>query len=428
MIKKILFLHVIFSTLIANEVYTVDELIVKALKNSPDIDISKLDLEASKKRYTQAFGTYLPKVDLQANTTYIDAKETTFLNDAQDTLLSGSLNLYQLLYDFGKTSGYVNASKEITHSYDANLKEQIILKKRDVKIAYYDILKYLALIDVDQENIKLNQAQLKRAKRYFEAGIRTKIDISDAKVRLVKAEIALLNTRYDLQSAYAVLDRVVGFATTQKNYTVSKYDVDFSKDLFALLPTYDLDLAGAIDYAYKNRPELQRLYFLTQAQKEQQKSSYATYYPTLYLQANYLKTDAQDHPNLLNNEQLQAGVYLNWNLFNGGSDRAKRAEAAILTQKSITQEQKIKLAIKEEVTKAYIALNKSKEQVRLSENLLRLSKEKFDQVSKQYEYGLSDYIELQEARQGYIDAKTNLAINYYDYFSAFAVLDATLGR
>ncbi len=427
MIKPLLLIFITISTLFAQKQYTIDELILEALAHSPDINISKLDLEASKRRYDQAFGSYLPKIDLSADATYIQAQDTPFVNDASDTLLTGKLSINQFIYDFGRTSGNVGSNKEYVKSFDATLKEQIIRKKRDVKIAYYDVLKNYALIEVNKESIKLNRAQLERSKRYYEAGIRTKIDISDAEVRVVKAEIALKNSEFDLENSYAFLDRIVGFTAPLTEYRLKEQEVDLSKKLYSSLPRYDLSLAEAITYAYENRPELAKYRYITRADKELEKTARSTYYPTVIANGTYINTQA-DKYQILNNEQFSAGIYLTWNIFKGGSDKAKQEEQRIQTQKSISSYEQAKLLIKENVTKAYIALNKTKEQVRLSENLLRLSKEKFDQISKQYEHGLSDYIELQEARQGYIDAKSNLVISYYSYFTALAILDATLGR
>ena len=69
-----------------------------------------------------------------------------------------------------------------------------------------------------------------------------------------------------------------------------------------------------------------------------------------------------------------------------------------------------------------------KDSVELSQSLLTASEEKFDQAQKRYEHGLSDYIELQQARQGYIDAKSSLVVDYYNYYNAIAVLDNAIGK
>jgi len=429
MIKKLLVLHILLLSLYAQKIYTVDELIIEALKNSPDINISKLDLKGSKKRYDQQFGSYLPRVDLYADANYVHSNDMPLIDpDFSDTVISGSLNVDQLLYDFGKTTGNIANAKQNIKSFDALLKESIIKKKRDVKLAYYNILKNKALIRVNQESIKLNKAQLQRSKRYFEAGIRTKVDISDAEVRLIKARIELQNSKFDLQNAYALLDRTVGFEQIGYTYRVYEGKIDLDQPLYDKLPVYDLSMEEAIRYGYKNRAELQSSLYQIAAQKELEKVTRSSYFPSLHVNGNYLKSSASDYPSFLDKDQYYAGVYLNWNLFSGGSDKARIEEQKIRTQKTSSEFRRKKLLVKEDITKAYITLNKSKAQVKLSQNLLKLSKEKFEQVSKQYEHGLSDYIELQEARQGYIDAKASLVINYYDYFRAMAILDATIGR
>jgi len=80
------------------------------------------------------------------------------------------------------------------------------------------------------------------------------------------------------------------------------------------------------------------------------------------------------------------------------------------------------------VTQAYINLQRVQDSFELSQSLLKVSKEKFHQASQRYEHGLSDYIELQQARQGYIDAKALLVADYYNYYIAKAYMDNAIGR
>ena len=58
---KILLYIALFSSANATEIYTVDDLILKALENSPDLKISKANYKASTSRYKQATAAYLPK-------------------------------------------------------------------------------------------------------------------------------------------------------------------------------------------------------------------------------------------------------------------------------------------------------------------------------------------------------------------------------
>lgn len=205
---KFLGLILLVLNLHAQKIYTVDDLIMKSLENSPNLQISKANYEASKSRYDIAFSSYLPSIDLHASAGKIGQNNISSPNQEMidDTLLLGKLSAKQIIYDFGKTGGNVKSSKFEANALNFQNIQEISNKKRDVKEAYYNVLQSLALINVQKENVKLNDAQLYRSKKYFKAGIRTKIDVSDAKVNLIQAKLDLKRAEYNLELAYANLD------------------------------------------------------------------------------------------------------------------------------------------------------------------------------------------------------------------------------
>jgi len=425
--KKLSMWGLILSSVVyAQNIYTVDELILKALKSSPDIEMSSSEFEASKKRKDISFSGYLPKLDLEVSGGEVGI--SNLQNKMKDTsLLLGKLSIKQIVYDFGKIAGNYDLNRYQSQAYKHSFEQKISDKKLEVKSAYYKVLQAIALIKVNEESVELNKAQLHRAKMYFKAGIRTKIDVSDAKVRLIKANIELKNSQYNLKLAYATLDRVIGFQNLEKDYTVYSQELILN-NLYNKLQDYQLTLKEAILFAYEHRQNLKQ-------QQAKIKSSQANidfvnskYYPSIYLSGDYTKQDSKELQSSFPKDQYKALVNLNWNLYEGGSTKLAKEEKQL--KKSINSSQLIhyKLLIKEQTTRAYINLNKMKDSVKLSQNLVKVSKEKFNQAGKRYEYGLSDYIELQEARQGYINSMIELIVNYYNYYDAIAILDNAIGK
>ena len=427
MIKKIgIYLLVLSTMLSAKDIYTVDELIIQALKKSPDIEISSSEAEASKKRKDLAFSNYLPKVDLQLSGGEVGV--SNLKDNLEDTsLIMGKLTARQIIYDFGKTSGNYDFSKYGSEAYMHSLKQKISDKKREVKSAYYKVLQSIALIKVNEESEELNKAQLYRVKRYYGAGIRTKIDVSDAKVRLIKARLELKKSQYNLKLAYATLDKVIGFEDMQKGYEVYSQPLDL-KDLYSKLKNYDLKLQEAITFAYEHRENLKKEQANIKSTQANIDVASSRYYPSIYLSGDYTKQDAKKLKLMFPSDQYQALINLNWNLYEGGSTSASKEEKQIQTMIASSKLKYSKLLIKERITQAYINVNKMKDSVKLSQSLLEISKEKFNQAQKRYNYGLSDYIELQEARQGYIDAMAGLVVDYYSYYNAISILDNAIGR
>ncbi len=426
---KILTTFLLVLGLNAQETYTVDELILEAINNSPDLKISSSEYEASKSLYDEAFAGYLPKIDLQlgAGKMGISDIATNPNKMIDDTLVLGQLSLKQIIYDFGKTGGNVDSVKYSSDSYLSSNEQQISDKKRDVKTAYYFVLQSMALIDVNRENVKLNEAQLYRSQKYFEAGIRTKIDVSDAKVELIKSKIDLKKSLYNLKLSYASLDAVVGFTQLNKKYEVYSQELVL-QDLYSSLSEYSLDLESSINFAYENRYELKKQLANIKSAEAKNISALADYYPELYFNANYMRQEADKLAYSTPEKQWQAAVYLDWNIYQGGATSASTRQKEIQLNIANSRLKSSRLAIKKETTQAYINIYKMKDSVELSQSLLEVSEEKFEQAQKRYEHGLSDYIELQQARQGYIDAKSSLVVDYYSYYDAIAILDNAIGK
>ncbi len=427
-LKKYLLPLIASVQIISAQTYTLDELIIESLQNSPDVAISEMQYNASEKRYNAAFANYLPSIDMLGSAGLIHQDETlTTPKSIDDTLLLGKLSLKQLVYDFGKTGGSVDSNKYQVQAAQMQNLQKISDKKRDVKQAYYNVLKAKALIDVQKESVKLNAAQLYRARKYFDAGIRTKIDVSDAKVRLIQAKLKLKKAQYDLKLAYTELDKVVGFEDLEKQYDVLTQALDLAH-LYGSLSLYPLGLKDAILYAYEHRPEVQSTLAQLQARRSEIHTASAEYFPALYLNASYTYQHLDEYTEYLPQKQWDATLNLNWNFYKGGATQANKEEKKIQASISESELLNTKLQIKKNTTDAYLTLNRSRDTVELDQSLLEVSMEKFTQASKRYEHGLSDYIELQEARQGYIDSKAILIIDYYNYYIAFANLDNAIGK
>ena len=423
-------LATLFMSLNAQERYKLDELIMFSLENAPDLNIAKSQYDASRSRSKVADANYLPQIDLHASAGKIGMSDLSNPNSNRlidDNLILGKLSLKQIIYDFGKTAGNSEYFEYQSQAYKMDKVQKVSDKIEAVKSAYYAVLKSIALIDVHKENVKLSEVQLYRSKKYFQAGIRTIIDISDAEVSLIKASLELKKAEYNLKSAYAKLDKSVGFTAITQEYSVYSKELELSSLYNSLVP-YALNLEESILFAYANRAELKKQQADIQAAQAEVRLASSEYYPALYVVADYTKQKLDKLAATTPQDQWQATLNLDWNLYGGGKSDAKSQEKKIQTDISNSQYAYTKLSIKEEITDAYINVNRSKDSVALAQSLVAVSSQKFDQASKRYKHGLSDYIELQQSRQDYIDSKATLVDDYYAYYIAIAVLDNRVGR
>ena len=410
-----------------SQILTVDKAIELALEHSPDIDISRFDFEGAKERTKFQEGYYLPRLDLSATAGRegVDYKDQDSLDG---TALLGTLSASQLIYDFGKTSGRISAADEEAKAFEAWMNQFISAKILDIKTRYYAVLKVRSIIEVDKKNIKLQKGQLRRAQRYYDNGIRTIIDVSDAKVRLTQAKLELNNSEYELKLSRALLEQTMGYVPYSGKYKLNHKKLDLP-NISQYLPRVSTSVTQLEGFAYDHRYELQSSKYLAQSEQFIVESEKGGYLPTLSLRGDYQTQDVDDDfVGLTPEKQWQAGVDLTWNLFAGNQTDASVQEAKISALKASSFVEDVRLTIKRQVVESSLAVLRTKDSVTLSESIAKASEKKFLQVQKRYENDLADYIELQEAQQGYIRSLGDLVVSYYDYYIALAQLDYAVGR
>ena len=187
---------------------TLDDLIEIALKNNTNIKINQYKEISQKSKIDSSKAAYLPQVSMIGESALYDIEKLQ--SKTNDTVNSVTVNASQTLYDFGKTKSAVSASKQ---SYTASTKEtqstinSILLS---VEKAYYNILNQYQLIKVAQESVQIDTLQYEQAQAYLKAGVRTKIDVTNAKLQLSSSKLELIKANYKLKSAKTQLTTILG--------------------------------------------------------------------------------------------------------------------------------------------------------------------------------------------------------------------------
>ena len=344
------------------------------------------------------------------------------------TTLLGNISASQLIYDFGKTSGRIDASHSEANALQANMNQVISTKILNVKARYYDALKMKSIIRVNEKNIKLQKGQLRRAKRYYETGIKTIIDVSDAQVRLIEAQLDLSNSKYELKLRKALLEEAMGYTPYNGNYGLYHKKLNLP-NVSRELPHISTPLSALEKFAYAHRYELKSSKHYVKSSRSIVESEKGGYLPALSLRGDYTAQNVDDaFMATTPQQQWQGGVDLKWNLYAGNQTDASVQEAKIAVLRAASHVDEIQLLIKRQVIESRLGILRSKDAVKLSQSIAKASEQKYMQAKKRYENDLSDYIELQEAQQSYIDSLGKLVGSYYDYYIAIAQLDFAVGR
>lgn len=411
----------LFTNLYANPI-ALEELIEIAVLNNSNIKISEFAQEKEKASYNLSKTDYLPKVSLQGELARYDVE--TSGTKANDNVKGYSLSASQLLYDFGKTSNQIDTAKKNLEASNFQTVKNIADTVLNTKHAYYNILNNYQQINLAEESIKIDELHLEQADNYFNAGVRTLIDVTDAKLQLSNSKLKLLQSKYSLENSKTKLISIIGKDNSdelniKRDAEIKTSIKDFKKE--------NLVLDDLVKTGLENRAELKVFEKQIEAQQLQLENSNKEYYPTLNLEASYSDKDA-DKIASLDTKQAVAGVYLKWDLYTGNSTseniKISLANLSSLKQQLVQQ----KLHIKEDITSTYLKVKENQESINLSLLNLDLSADKLNLANQRYKAGLNDLVEVNDSKLAYTQSKSQLINTYYDYLNSKASLDYAIGR
>lgn len=400
---------------------SLDEIVSLAQKNNPQIDVARQQCLQNQGVLTQAKSGYLPHLSVggSAARQNIDNLEP----DDEDSVYNASVRASQLIYDFGNTGGAIESSRlslQASDDFFYQTRQDVVFTSKQ---AFYDVLAKKRLVEVDKEAVSNFEQQLYRAKKYFDAGVRTKIDVTNAGVELSNSKLSLLRSKSDVQTARVKFEQVLGIRPNNGNYRLTHIDVSLDK-LAGNKPDMPGPLDGQLDTAFVHRSDVMAVKSLVQASKAEIRKARSGYFPSVSANAGYDEYDT-DLESI--SDQWRFGVDLTWELFSGF-----QTEGEIVSAKGKFQELKaalrdLELAVRQEVTDSYLRANENREGVDIAHETLILAKENFYMASERYKAGLNDMIEYNDAQLLLSRAQSNLIVTYYDYLTALARLERAVG-
>jgi len=403
----------------AAEVITLEQALEIAIKHNPTLAASHSEVNAARARLTQTKATYYPQLNASAG---VNRTWTELGNDSSSTNSDGRVDNYstglsitQYLFDFGKTPAQVKESSQSLSSIEKNVESVERTLARNVKQAYFEVLKQQQLVIVGKENLEVRRQQLEQARALYRQGLRPKIDVTRGKVEVSQAQLSLVIVEYGLQEAIIAFEKLLGGQPVSGSYSLAE-EISSS--------TATPALEDLIQIALDKRPELAGLEAQTKAAESGLLSAQKTAYPSLSASGTYTY-DGESLP--MEDQQWKAGIYLNWPLFTGFRQTGQVNEAKSDVNRLNAQLDSLKLSVRQEVTQAYFQLRTAQETIRNAEIALNQAKDNLAIAQGRYEAGVSDSIELSDAQVLYTESRSTLVQAVYERHKALAELEFAAG-
>lgn len=396
----------------------------QAINNNPDVTARLNALHAAANEVDVARGQYLPSVDLSASVGR-DSDRITSRSPASQSLSRNGLALSasQILWDGMATSKEVSrlGHARLTRYFEfLGATEETAL---EATRAYLDVERYRKLVSLAEDNYVQHKYAFDQLQTKFKAGVGRGVDAEQANARLALAESNLTTEQANLHDVSARYLRIVGDLPTASSAAV---DNQLSK---GILPA-NID---TINQALAQHPSISAAIENLRAAQAQAQGAESRYQPTVEAR---VRTGVGKNFDGVQDQKRDssAEILLNWNLFNGGSDKARVRQYADLINQAADQRDRACRDVRQTVAIAHNDIRKLQDQlVALDRNVLAIEKAR-DAYRQQFDIGqrsLLDLLnaenELYTAKRSYANAETDLQLAYARTQAAKYSLTSTLG-
>ena len=124
-----------------------------------------------------------------------------------------------------------------------------------------------------------------------------------------------------------------------------------------------------------------------------------------------------------NHDYAVASVVVSWNLFDGGSDLARRQSAQADADRLSLRRSELEDLIRLEVRQTYGAAVVAREAIATAESRLAAAQRSFELVRRRYEEGLATQVEFLDARTAFTNADLNRIQTIYRYATCYVDLE-----
>ncbi len=327
---------------------------------------------------------------------------------------STGFGLSQLIYDFGKTPSQVkiqNLNLDSSRSDLQNTTDQIILT---VKQAYYGVVQAKYNVLVAEDTVKQTGQHLDQAKGFYEVGTHPKFDVIKAEVDLSNAKLNLIRSENALKISIVNLNNAMGIPDAPE-YTIDE-NMPFAR--------YEITLEDALTKAYQNRPDLKSIVSKRQAAERSIELARTGYYPVLTGSASYSwsgeKLSSLDHG-------WDVGAALTFPLFSGFLTKYQVEESKANLEILKANEESLRQTIFQDVQQAYLTLRAAEEAIPTAKLGVEQSQENLDIANGRYKAGVGNPIEVTDAEVGLANSRTSYIQALYADKVAQAALEKAMG-
>jgi outer membrane protein len=393
-----------------------------AIQSHPQIAAAQDTASSAGQRVTESRAAYYPAVDGE-----ITGSQGLYQSRIGAGALSASqlfnrtgqgLQITQLVTDFGRTKNLVSQSQYQAQAAAQNTQATVFDVVLGVHRGYFGVLLAQAYVTVANETVRARQTLTDQITALANASLKSQLDVSFAAVNLSEAKLLLIRSQDAVEQAYADLARALG-----QEQVVRYHLADVPSP--GAPPTSPDPL---ISEAVQNRPELRNLQLQLQgAQSFEQAEADLTRPSVSFIAVGgalpYLGQDPRVAPNGYEGAALNVDIPI----FNGHLFSARRQAAHYEAEASGERFRNLRQQVERDVRSAWISASTAWQRVPVTEEFMKQAQLALVLAQGRYNLGLASIVEITQAQLNVTQAQIENVSATYDYQSAYAQLQYTVG-
>lgn len=410
---------------------TLQQAIDLALTNNKEIQVYQLNIEKSQAALKEAEAAKFPTLDVNAQYSIEDSASGQIrnniqqiaekdvppalrreLSDTSSISFTGNLQLNYELYTGGRIQGNIAIAEKQIRLDSLELEKRKQQLQLDTTNRYYDVQQADEEVVISEAAVKNSSQNLKDTENLEKAGLGTKFDVLRAKVQLANAQQDLVQAKSQQIIARRSLVQILGLS---QNAEVSSGEPVIKSG------EWRLSLEDTIVLAYKNRAELEQQLLQRDLSEERRKVAIASSRAQVGVFAEYNITDIfADHAGP--GDGYRIGARVNWNLFDGGSGKAKQRQQEVNKEIAAVQFSDVRNQIRLQIEQAYYNLDANNQNIKTTELALEQAEESLRLANLRFKAGVGTQTEVLNSETELTRAKVNRLRAILGYNRALATL------
>ncbi len=296
--------------------------------------------------------------------------------------------------------------------------ERLIIQAVDT--AYYQVQLAQEQLRIAQADEEFSQEQFEETEKLRGAGRATKADVDNFRIRVLAARADLTVAEGARETGRVVLAELIGLSggTLPGDLQLAPLQEETEQGMAAVVP------GPWLQRAMRNRPDVEQLVDLLKSDEEQLRAARAAFLPSVAISGSWGFDRSSTLRYTVDDQSAAGAVEFRWELFTGGSRRARVRQAESARAETAARLNRLRLSVHSEVRRAVIDLRNAQEQIMLRREALDTAMENRRIVQVGYVAGKETLTRLNEAQRDYITADADLVLARIRLRRAWSDLEA----